>query len=184
MVMDIKYLIIGGVLVILLVAFGNNPAENSRKERAEAKKGKDPLMLSIQEYNEKNPRERRASREPEVDSRTRRAIENESYRAPYQGSPIPGSDTIARETPPPSFNPRQADPAMPSYMYPSGRQPLPSVSVPTARPPANATPPASATVANPASPPANASQGYSGAAAPTAGRGAGYYPTAPGERRY
>jgi hypothetical protein len=51
--MNVKYIIIGAVLVMLLVAFGRNPIEERRQERLESKKGKDPLMEAINEHNAK-----------------------------------------------------------------------------------------------------------------------------------
>lgn len=51
--MNIKLLLIGVVVIILLVAFGRNPMEERRKEKAESMKGKDMLVESIKEHNSK-----------------------------------------------------------------------------------------------------------------------------------
>jgi hypothetical protein len=48
---NMKWLIIGGILVVLLIAFGKNPVAESRKRYEMSKQGKDPLIQSIEEYN-------------------------------------------------------------------------------------------------------------------------------------
>lgn len=48
---NLKWVAIGGILVILLIAFGRNPVEEGRQRRAEAMKGKDPLVHAIEEHN-------------------------------------------------------------------------------------------------------------------------------------
>lgn len=49
-----KWLIIGGILILLLVAFGRNPVSEAHKRLELSKKGKDPLIEAIQEHNAKN----------------------------------------------------------------------------------------------------------------------------------
>lgn len=51
--MNIKLLLVGVVVIVLLVAFGRNPMEERRKEKAESMKGKDMLVESIKEHNSK-----------------------------------------------------------------------------------------------------------------------------------
>jgi len=53
--MNTKLVIVGSVLIILMVLFGNNPVEEARKERELKYKGlDDPLMRAIQDYHEQN----------------------------------------------------------------------------------------------------------------------------------
>jgi hypothetical protein len=52
--MNIKWIIIGAVLVLLLVVFGRNPVSEHRKQKAEEMKGKDALVESIKEHNKKS----------------------------------------------------------------------------------------------------------------------------------
>lgn len=63
---NIKYVLIGLVLVILMVAFGNNPVENKRAEREAEAEGKDPLMESIRQYQEENPRSENGTLDQEL----------------------------------------------------------------------------------------------------------------------
>lgn len=54
--MNMKLMILGGILVIAMVMFGNNPVEEARKKEQEKYKGiDDPLIKAITEYNEENP---------------------------------------------------------------------------------------------------------------------------------
>lgn len=108
---DLKYLIIGGILVILLVAFGNNPVENARNAREEEKKGKDPLMESIREYNEKNSGGRASTA-----ASTRNNYTSSGGAQSYGGSGFFGSGNNAAT----EYN---AEPRMPGYMYPGGQTP-------------------------------------------------------------
>lgn len=49
--LNIKWIIIGVIFLILVVAFGRNPVQERREAREEAKKGKDMLVESINEHN-------------------------------------------------------------------------------------------------------------------------------------
>lgn len=46
-------IVIAILFVILMVAFGRNPVEEAREERAKALVGKDPLINAIEEHNKK-----------------------------------------------------------------------------------------------------------------------------------
>jgi len=49
-----KWVWIGALLVILLIAFGRNPIEEGRQERKRQMKGKDPLVHAIEEHNKED----------------------------------------------------------------------------------------------------------------------------------
>lgn len=104
MELNLKWIIIGLVFVTLMVAFGNNPVENRRKERAEAMKDKDPLMESIREYNEKN-----TGGTPMGGNSSFSGGGYDSYGGGYDNE-FGGSSAS------------QPAPQMPSYMYPQGSQ--------------------------------------------------------------
>src|SRR5258708_253214 len=48
---NMKWLVIGGIILVLLIAFGRNPADEAKKRYELSKKGKDPLMQAIEEYH-------------------------------------------------------------------------------------------------------------------------------------
>jgi hypothetical protein len=48
---DMKWLIIGAVVFIIVIALGRNPIKEAREAREEAKKGGDPLIQAIEEHN-------------------------------------------------------------------------------------------------------------------------------------
>lgn len=105
---DIKWLLIGGVVLLLLVAMGNNPVENAKREFEESKKGKDPLMESIREFNEKQSPAGDRTSSGSVDTR----ISNHSQPL---WSDVAGQGSAYPET--------NVTPVMPSYMYRDGQQP-------------------------------------------------------------
>lgn len=49
--MQNKLLIIGVIFTILMVAFGRNPYDEAQKEKADRLKGRDPLIMAIEEHN-------------------------------------------------------------------------------------------------------------------------------------
>jgi hypothetical protein len=51
--MNMKWVIIGAILVVLLVAFGRNPVEEKRERAEREMQGKDPLIHAIEEHNKK-----------------------------------------------------------------------------------------------------------------------------------
>jgi hypothetical protein len=51
--MNIKWMIIAGIFVVLLVVFGHNPVASRRAAKEASLKGKDRLVESIKEYNTK-----------------------------------------------------------------------------------------------------------------------------------
>ncbi len=48
-----KFVLIGIVLVVLMVAFGRNPVEEAKQDREAALRGRDPLVAAIEEHNAK-----------------------------------------------------------------------------------------------------------------------------------
>jgi len=59
--MNMKLVIIGVVLVLLLVAFGRDPTEDKKRYREEKMGGKDPLVYSIEEQQKSRGRSTRTS---------------------------------------------------------------------------------------------------------------------------
>jgi hypothetical protein len=49
--MNVKLMVIGGILLLLLIVLSPNPARDARREREKAMEGKDKLVESIKEHN-------------------------------------------------------------------------------------------------------------------------------------
>lgn len=50
---NLKWIVIGAIILVLFVVFGRSPTQERYKAYEAARAGKDPLMLAIQEHNSK-----------------------------------------------------------------------------------------------------------------------------------
>ena len=120
---DKKWLIIGGILIVLLVAFGRNPVQEAAKRAELARKGKDPLVEAINEHNTKRG----------LSGGMRNGLPPGATRLPVQ---VPAADGSA-----PSYMMRSTQEYIPPGGYPKNNSLYPQADQPQ-QPPSYYPPPA------------------------------------------
>lgn len=118
---NIKWVVIGVIFMIVLVMFGRNPGEESRKRKEEAAKDPNALIHAIEKHNTKG-------RMPQVGDSMSNILnfgDKKAPPAPLPGTPYPQDNTAMPPQHAPNYNRMQNTYRRPGNAYPNAQNPSP-----------------------------------------------------------